>query len=387
MADRQGFEKQLIEWRHYLHRNPETAFNEKDTAAFLAKEFRTMGLDVTEGIGGTGLVAVLRRDGSGRVIGLRSDIDANPIDEQGDPEWKSTRKGAMHACGHDGHMAQLLGAAKILSESEDLKGTVCFVLQPAEEPGQGAQAIIDDGLFDRFPMDEIYGLHNIPAIPAGRVHVRAGGIMASEDDFRIVIRGKGAHASSPHMGRDPLLTAAEIIVALQTVVSRTANPLQPAVVSCTELLSDGAHNAIPSNVTILGDTRSYSPEMQALIEERMRSICGHICEMNGAGCEFEYTHEFAPTINSEEQADAVARAAARIVGPENVDGACEPVMISEDFAHYLEHVPGAFFFLGSGKSENVTENIMLHNANYDYNDSILVTGAEVLAETALSRLG
>lgn len=384
--NRNTFEQQLVTWRHHFHQYPETAFNETQTAAFIANQLEQMGIEVATHIGKTGVVGTLKAGSGGHCIGLRSDMDANPIEEQGESDWKSRHPGCMHACGHDGHMTQLLGAAWLLSQANDFNGTVRFVFQPAEEPGKGAQAMLDDGLLERFPMDEIYGLHNMPAIQAGKVHVRAGGIMASEDNFAIQIHGKGAHASSPHMGIDPLVTAAEIIMQLQTIASRSADPLQPVVVSCTELFTDGAHNAIPSHVTLLGDTRSYSPVMQQLIEDRMRVICEKTCELNGAGCDFSYTHEFAPTLNTAEQADIVAQAARRIVGAENVDASCEPSTISEDFAHFLEHIPGAYFFLGSGHSAVPSENTMLHNPSYNYNDSILTTGAAILAEIVKIRL-
>lgn len=384
--DKETFVKQLTAWRHELHRHPETAFEEHWTGDFLADHLEKMGLTVTRHIGKTGLVATLKAGSGNKTIGLRADIDANAITEQGESGWKSETPGKMHACGHDGHTTQLLGAAYLLSQQPDFNGTVHFVFQPAEEPGYGAQAMIDDGLFDRFPMDEIYGLHNMPNIPAGHVHVCAGGIMASEDNFTIKIHGKGAHASSPHMAIDPLVTAAEIILGLQTIPARTANPLDPVVVSCTELHTDGAHNAIPSNVVITGDTRSYSPKVQDMIETRMRTICQQACIANGAGCEFSYTHEFAPTINSREHAAYVAEAARSVVGADKVDDACKPAMASEDFAHYLEHIPGAYFFLGSGVYEKATDNIMLHNPKYNYNDNILYTGASLWAAIAHLRL-
>ena len=378
------FEKQLIEWRHYLHMYPEVAFEEKNTSEFLAKILTDMGLEVHKNIGGTGIVANLKvGDGKG-VIGLRSDMDAIKLTEGGKHPYSSQNPGIMHACGHDGHMATLLGAAKLLTERKNFNGTVRFIFQPAEEPGKGAQAMIDDKLFERFPMDEIYGMHNMPGLLEGKVLTRAGGIMASEDNFVIRIKGKGSHASSPHMGVDPLVIAAEIILALQTIVSRNVSPIHNAVVSCTEIHTDGVRNAIPTNVEIKGDTRSFTPEVQKLIEERMRKICENICDSHGAECEFEYTHEFSPTANWEKCIEVVAQAARNIVGEENVNVNCEPIMTSEDFGLFLDKVPGCFVFLGSAKNEN--EIIPLHNYLYDYNDKILKTGAELLAEIVRIRL-
>lgn len=384
--EQKTFNSQLAEWRQELHRHPETAFEEVYTARFVAEKLKSFGLEVHTGIGGTGVVASLKvGDGAG-VIGLRADMDAICLGERGGHDHVSLTPGKMHGCGHDGHTVTLLGAAKLLAESRDFDGTVRFIFQPAEEPGKGAQAMIDDGLFVRFPVDEIYGLHNIPSMPAGVIGTRAGGIMASEDNFAIRITGKGGHASSPHLGVDPLACACEIYLALQTIASRNASPLHPVVVSCTEFHTDGAHNAIPTHVEILGDTRSCSPEDQKLIETRMRAICEHVCAMNGASCEFTYTHEFYPVVNDEACARAALSAAAAAVGEERTDGNCEPWMASEDFAAFLREVPGAFVFLGSGRSENPSENTPLHNAEFDYNDDVLATGARFWATLVRERL-
>lgn len=377
---------QLIEWRQYLHRHPESAFEEVNTAAFVAEKLTAMGLTVHRNIGKTGVVADLKVGDGKTVIGLRADMDALNMQETAAPPYASQNPGKMHACGHDGHVVTLLGAMKLLTERKNFNGTVRCVFQPAEEPGKGAQAMIDDGILKNYPMDEIYGLHNAPFLPAGVIHTRAGGIMASEDNFTIRVKGKGCHASSPHMGIDPLVTAAQIILSLQTIASRNANPLDQAVVSCTELHTDGIHNAIPSNVEILGDTRSCTNEVQAMIEKRMREISEGICAANGTGCEFLYTHEFAPTVNWEECVAVAVQAAQNIVGPERVDGNCIPWMASEDFGTFLRNIPGCFVFLGSGKYANPADNIMLHNSMYDYNDEILMTGAEFFAELIRIRM-
>lgn len=376
--------QQLIEWRHHLHQYPETAFEEVKTSAFISEELKKMGLEVHENIGGTGVVANLTvGDGKG-VIGLRADMDALNLNEIKDHPYRSQHPGKMHACGHDGHMTNLLGAAKLLSERKNFNGTVRFIFQPAEEIGKGAEAMINDKLFERFPVDEIYGLHNMPSLPFGTINTRPGPIMASEDNFVIRIKGKGAHASSPHMSVDPLVIAAEIILALQTIVARNLDPVETAVVSCTEIHTDGIRNAIPSNVEIKGDTRSFKPEVQKLLEDRMRKICESICKMHGAECEFEYTHEFSPTINWDDCNKIATMAAQNIVGVENTNSNCAPFMASEDFGKFLETIPGCFVFLGV-KNEG-EELIPLHNQLYDYNDEVLEIGTEFLAEIVQIRL-
>ena len=384
--DQKEFQQRLTQWRQFLHAHPEAAFEEENTARFVADTLRELGLEVHTGIGKTGVVGTLKAREGGAAIGIRADMDAICLTERGEHPYASQNPGKMHGCGHDGHMATLLGAAWLLSESRDFRGTVRFIFQPAEEPGHGARAMIDDGMFQRFPMDEIYGLHNAPFLPAGTINTRYGGIMASEDDFTIKITGKGGHASSPHQGIDPLAVAVEIYQGLQTIVSRNVNPLHPAVISCTEFLTDGAHNAIPTHVEIRGDVRICAPEDQALIEARMRSICEGVCQMNGAACEFTYTHEFYPLVNTPRCVDTAVEAARKTVGEEQVDGNCEAWMGSEDFAVFLQEVPGCFVLLGSGPHIKLSENTPLHNAVYDYNDAVLGTGARFWAELVRQRL-
>lgn len=384
--ENEDFEKQLIEWRHYFHMHPETAFEEKNTSEYIAKVLTDMGLDVHRNIGGTGIVANLTvGDGKG-IIGIRTDIDALNLTEQGKHPYISQNIGKMHGCGHDGHMTTILGAAKLLKERKNFSGTVRFIFQPAEEPGKGANAMIKDGLFERFPMDEIYGMHNRPGMPAGSISTRVGGIMGSEDNFVIRIKGQGSHASSPHMGKDPIVIASEIVLALQTIISRNMNPSFPAVISCTEFITDGIHNAIPTNVVIKGDTRSYVPEVQKLLEERMKIISEGICKINGAECQFEYTHEFAPTVNLAKCVDIAVRAAKNVVGENNVDGNCEQWMASEDFGTFLQRIPGCLVFIGACDESAGVGNVPLHNSCYDYNDNILKIGAEYFAELVKVRL-
>ncbi|MDR3399385.1 MAG: M20 family metallopeptidase [Pandoraea sp.] len=374
------FAKALAGWRHAFHQQPETGFEEVGTSQRVATILERLGLDVHRGIGGTGIVANLRvGDGSG-AIGIRADMDALMIAEQAPGrDYASQVPGKMHACGHDGHMSMVLGAAKLLAESRDFNGTVRFIFQPAEEHGRGAKAMIADGLLERFPIDAIYGVHNMPGIPTGRIATRSGGIMASEDNFIIRIRGKGTHAARPHMGVDPLVIGAQIVVALQTVVSRNVDPGVSAVVSCTEFITDGIRNAIPTNVVIKGDTLSYTPDVQQLLETRMREICLGVCAMHGAHCEFEYTHEFAPTVNRDQNTALAVSAAQAVAGEAMVDAEVAPVMASEDFGVFLQHVPGNFAFIGNGSGDEPGA-IPLHNACYDFNDTILPLGARYFAQ-------
>jgi hippurate hydrolase len=372
----------LKSWRHELHKHPETGFEELKTSDFVAELLGSMGMEVHRGIGGTGLVANLKvGDGAG-VIGLRADMDALAIHENApEREHASQTDGKMHACGHDGHMAMILGAAKLLTERRDFNGTVRFIFQPAEEHGRGAKAMMADGLFERFPVDAIYGAHNMPGLPSGNIATRVGGIMASEDNFVIQVKGQGTHAARPHMGIDPIVIGSEIVLALQTIVSRNLDPSLPAVISCTEFITDGIRNAIPTNVTIKGDTRSYTPAVQTLLETRMREICEGICRMHGATCTFEYTHEFAPTVNWEHCVSVSIEAARNVVGEERVNGAVDPMMISEDFGAFLQVVPGAFVFIGNGEA-GTAGGIPLHNSRYDFNDDVLTVGARYFAEIA-----
>jgi amidohydrolase len=345
-----------------------------------------LGLEVHRGIGGTGIVANLRMGNGHSAIGLRADMDALALTESAPGRvHASVNDGCMHACGHDGHMAMLLGAARLLAERRDFDGTVRFIFQPAEEHGRGAAAMMADGIFERFPIDEIYGAHNIPGLAAGHIALRSGGIMASEDNFVIRIRGRGGHAARPHMAVDPLVIGAEIVLALQTVVSRSLDPGQPAVLSCTEFVTDGIRNALPANVTIKGDTRSYSAEVQALLERRMREICAGICSAHGAECEVDYTHEFAPTVNWPACAQFAAAAALAVVGADKVDDQVQPMMISEDFGAFLRRVPGAFVFIGNGAGGS-PGSVPLHNAHYDFNDEVLPIGARYFAEITRMRL-
>lgn len=375
-------QSQLKNWRHHLHRYPETGFEEVATSEYVADVLQGLGMEVHRGIGGTGLVANLTVGGGNGVIGLRADMDAlNIVENAPERPHASCTHGKMHACGHDGHMSMILGAARLLCERRDFNGTVRFIFQPGEEHGRGAKAMMSDGLFERFPVDAIFGVHNMPGQRAGSFATRAGGIMASEDNFVIRVKARGTHAARPHMGVDPIVIASQIVLALQTIVSRNLDPGLQAVISCTEFITDGIRNVIPSNVTIKGDTRSYAPEVQAMLTARMQEISDGICRAHGAECEFEYTHEFAPTVNSSDCLDLAVAAARNVAGVEHVDADVQPMMISEDFGAFLQVVPGNFTFIGNGDTGK-TGGVPLHNATYDFNDDILLTGVRYLAEVA-----
>ena len=367
------------QWRHDLHRIAELGFQEHRTGDYLAAALDGMGLEVTRGIGGTGLVATLSR-GPGGALALRADMDGLPLTERGDRPYRSQHDGVMHACGHDGHMAMVLGAAGVLAAEGGFAGTVHLVFQPAEEPGLGAKAMIADGLFERFPADAIFGLHNLPGRRAGSISTRVGGIMASEDNFEFRIAGRGGHAAQPHMVIDPIVVAAEVVLALQTIVARSVGPTDPAVVSCTEITTDGARNAIPGEVVIRGDTRSFTPEVQALLERRMRQLVGGICAAHGAIGQVSYTHEFEPTVN-DPTAVATALVAARLtVAEDHIDPDTAPMTGSEDFGAFQRQTPGCFAFLGTG------EGTPLHSPDYDFNDEVLETGVRYYVNLVRSAL-
>lgn len=369
------------QWRRHLHRHPEPGFAEHDTAAFVAARLREFGFDVVEGVGGTGVVGSLRRGpqpgggASGPVVGLRADMDALTLTETTGLPYASTVDGMMHACGHDGHMAMLLGASAALATDGGFHGTVRAIFQPAEEHGRGARAMIDDGLFDRFPVDMMVGLHTMPGIPAGALHTRPGPIMASEDNFTITITGRGGHAARPQMVIDPLLVAGQTITGLQSIVARNVDPAASAVVSCTGITSDGTRNAIPTRVVLTGDTRSYSPQVRSLLEERIRTIAAGMAAAAGATAAVDYTHEFEPTVNDPFVTAAAVTAARAAVGDDRVDADCTPVMASEDFALYGGYVPTCFLFVGNGVDPD-PGGAPLHSSVFDFNDTALRSGID-----------
>lgn len=372
-------------WRHDIHRHPELAFEEQRTADKVAQLLTEFGLEVHTSVGRTGVVGVLKKGtGQGR-IGFRADMDALLIREQNDFDYCSVNDGKMHACGHDGHTAMLLGAAQYLASHGEFDGTVVFIFQPAEEHGEGARAMIDDGLFERFPVDSVYAIHNFPSLATGKFAVRAGSIMAAEDNFEITINGVGCHAAMPHLGRDPIVVGAEIVTAMQSLASRTIDPLDNVVVSFTEFVTNGTINVVPGQVILKGDTRSLTPEVQARIESTMQRIVSGICAAHGVDFEFSYVHNFVPTINTAAEAEIAAKIARQVVGDENVIGDSRPAMTSEDFGYMLQARPGAYLLLGNG--EEGIGGCSLHNPAYDFNDEILSIGADFwvsLAQTELA---
>ncbi len=374
-------DEQIREWRRDLHQRPELGFAERDTGDYLSAALEAMGLEVHRGMGGTGVVASLTAGTGTGAIGLRADMDGLALEERGNVPYRSRNQGAMHACGHDGHMAMVLGAAQRLADAPNFSGTVHFIFQPAEEHGRGAKAMISDGLFGRFPMDAIFGLHNMPGMPAGHLRTRSGGIMASEDNFEIRIHGRGGHAARPHMVIDPIVIGAEVVLALQSVVSRSIDPGHAAVISCTEFITDGVRNAIPGEVIIRGDTRSYTAQVQSVLEKRMRELCEGICAAHGASCTFTYTHEFEPTINDSGSTDLAVAAAIAAVGSRNVESDTQPIMASEDFGAFAQVVPGCFSFIGNGVDPGHGGD-PLHSPHYDFNDDVLDVGVRFYTEVA-----
>ena len=368
---------EMRDWRRDIHKHPELGFREERTAAKVANLLEEFGLEVHREIGTTGVVATLKRGSGNRAIGLRADMDALPIQEANDFPHRSVNDGVFHGCGHDGHTAMLLGAAKRLAaagDGEGFDGTVYFIFQPSEEDGRGALSMIEDGLFERFPMEAVYGLHNMPGIPAGHFALRKGPIMTSEDIFVITIAGRGGHASMPDRVVDPVVVAAQVIQGLQTIVSRSIGPQDWGVVSVTEMTTDGARNVIPSNVTIKGDCRALKAETQALIEQRMREIVSGICAAHGAEGSVDYRQDFVVTYNTDAETEAAAETARQVAGAPAVDADCPTCGGSEDFARMLRKKPGCYVLLGNGLEGHCGSS--LHNPHYDLNDEILTVGCD-----------
>jgi len=361
----------LVAWRHALHRCPELGFELGETAGFIERQLQELGIETHSAIGQVGLVGVLRKGSSDKAIGLRADMDALKIQERNTFDYRSKTDGHMHACGHDGHSTMLLGAAEAL-RSADFDGTVYFIFQPNEEHGLGAQAMIDDGLFDRFPMDAIYGMHNMPGRPAGQLAMKSGPIMAGEDNFSLTIVGRGGHASQPHQHIDPLVISAEIILAMQSIVARSIDPAEQAVVSVTEIEADGTVNVVPSTVTIKGDCRSFKRSVSETIERRMSELAEGICHAHGAELRFSYQRVFAATTNHSSKTEHTLAAAQATNPAELIEYPCDAMTASDDFAHMLLEKEGAYVFIGNG-SDSVG-GCALHNPHYDFNDEILVTG-------------
>lgn len=363
----------MTAWRQDFHRHPELGFEEVRTSFRVAELLKEFGLEVKRGIGKTGVVGVLQKGDSTRSIGLRADMDALPIEETTNLPYRSANSGTMHACGHDGHTSMLLGAAKYLAESGDFDGRAVFIFQPNEEHGEGAQAMIADGIFDSAPVDEIFAIHNMPGLPLGHVETRAGPMTAAESLFEIEIEARGGHAALPHMGVDAIIVGAEIVSALQTIVSRKLNPGMNGVVSVTEFITDGRRNVLPGQAILKGDARALTPENNSAIEHHMRQIVAGICAAHGVSATVRYDTIFPPTINSAAPASAVTKAASALFGTNAVNGSSEPKLFSEDFAHMAKAQPGCFLLLGNGTEGAHAR--PLHSSDYKFNDDALVPGS------------
>ena len=387
------YQDELTAWRRHLHERPELGFEERETAAFVAEKLRSFGCDeVHTGIGRTGVVAVIRGGASGRSIGLRADMDALPIEEATDAAWASRHPGRMHACGHDGHTTMLLGAARYLAETRNFDGTAYLIFQPAEEGGGGAREMIKDGLFERFPMEAVFGMHNWPGMPVGTFAASAGPVMASSNEFRITIRGKGSHAALPHNGIDPVPVACQMVQAFQTIITRNKKPVDAGVISVTMIHTGEATNVVPDSCEIQGTVRTFTLEVLDMIERRMREIAEHTCAAFGAGCEFSFRRNYPPTVNHPAETSFAREVLSGIVGADRVL-AQEPTMGAEDFAYMLQARPGCYLFIANGDGVHREMGhgggpCTLHNPSYDFNDDLIPLGATFwvrLAEQWLSR--
>jgi hippurate hydrolase len=379
--------------RRDIHAHPELCYQEQRTADVVASRLADWGIPVVRGLGVTGVVGIIKNGSSERAIGLRADMDALPMQELNTFEHASRHAGKMHACGHDGHTAMLLGAAHYLSQNRNFDGTVYLIFQPAEEGGAGARRMIEDGLFERFPMDAVYGLHNWPGMAAGKFGVVAGPMMASSNEFRVVVKGKGAHAAQPHRGIDPVMVAVQIAQSWQTIISREKNPLETAVLSITQIHAGSATNVIPDEAVLIGTVRTFTTEVLDLIERRMQEIAQGVASAFNAGVDFSFKRNYPPLVNHPAQTAFAIEAMKAVVGADNVDANVEPTMGAEDFAFMLQAKPGCYVFLGNGDGEHRLGGhglgpCQLHNGSYDFNDQLLPIGASYwvrLAEMSLPK--
>eukprot|EP00913_Durusdinium_trenchii_P026858 g25193.t1 len=369
-------QSEATEWRRSLHQHPEILYDVHETAAFVAAKLAEFGVDeVVTGLGRTGVVGIIRGQGSGeRTIGFRADMDALPLTEITDSPWKSAVPGAMHACGHDGHTSMLLGAAKYLAETRNFNGQVAVIFQPAEEGGAGALAMIEDGLMERFGIEEIYGMHNMPGVPLGQFAIRKGGIMAAPDRFTITIKGRGGHAAQPHRTIDPIFIGSQLVGSLQAIAARNADPVRSVVISVTRFDAGTSHNIIPDQAVLMGTVRTLSEEMRDLAENRIRQIVAGIVDAHDAEAEIAYERKCPVTSNHPAETEHAAAVAEEIVGPDNVDTNVDPSMAGEDFAFMLKRRPGAFIFIGNGDSAP------LHNPRYDFQDGAIAYGISYWVE-------
>ena len=366
--------------RRDIHAHPELCYEEQRTADVVAARLTEWGIPVVRGLGVTGVVGIIKNGTSERAIGLRADMDALPMQELNTFEHASRHAGKMHACGHDGHTTMLLGAAHYLSQNSNFDGTVYLIFQPAEEGGAGARRMMDDGLFERFPMDAVYGLHNWPGMAAGKFGVVAGPMMASSNEFRAVVKGKGAHAAQPHRGIDPVMVAVQIAQSWQTIISREKNPLDTAVLSITQIHAGSATNVIPDDAVLVGTVRTFTTEVLDLVERRMGEMAQGVCAAFNASVDFSFKRNYPPLVNHPEQTAFAVEAMKAVVGKDNVDTNVEPTMGAEDFAFMLQAKPGCYVFLGNGDGAHRAGGhglgpCQLHNGSYDFNDQLLPIGA------------
>jgi hippurate hydrolase len=374
------FQPELQQIRRDIHAHPELGYEEQRTSDVVAQKLTAWGIPIVRGLGGTGVVGIIRSGSSERGIGLRADMDALPMQEFNTFPHASRHPGKMHACGHDGHTAMLLGAAHYLSRHREFDGIVYVIFQPAEERGGGAKRMIDDGLFEQCPMEAVFGMHNWPGVAVGSFGVATGPMMASSNEFEVIVKGKGAHAAQPHKSIDPIMVAVQIAQSWQTIISRNRNPLEAGVLSITQIHSGSATNVIPDEARLIGTVRTFSSDVTDLIESRMRSIALHTAEAFGAAIDFGFQRLYPALINHPMQTAFAAEVMQSIVGPENVNVYAEPTMGAEDFAFMLQKKPGCYIFIGNGEGGHRTTGhglgpCNLHNPSYDFNDALLPIGA------------
>jgi amidohydrolase len=387
------FQHEIQQVRRDIHAHPELCFEEHRTAELVAQKLQAWGIPMIRGLAGTGVVGIVKNGTSARAIGLRADMDALPMQEINTFEHTSRHVGKMHACGHDGHTAMLLGAALYLSKHKNFDGTVYLIFQPAEEGGGGARRMMDEGLFEQCPMDAVFGMHNWPGAAVGTFGVTAGPMMASSNEFEVIVRGKGAHAAQPHKGIDPIMAAIQIAQSWQTIVSRNASPLEAVVLSVTQIHSGSATNVIPDEATLIGTVRGFSDAMIDLVERRMQTIAQHVAAAFDATVDFEFKRNYPPLVNDPKETAFATDVMRAIVGAENVDHQVEPTMGAEDFAYFLQAKPGCYVFIGNGDGAHRDMGhglgpCNLHNPSYDFNDDLLPIGATYwarLAEAYLSQ--
>jgi hippurate hydrolase len=376
------FHRELTAWRRDIHQHPETAYEEHRTSDMVAGRLQSFGIAVHRGLAGTGVVGTLKLGASPRAIGLRADMDVLPMQELNQFEHRSVNAGKMHACGHDGHVTMLLGAARFLAAEGGFDGTVHFIFQPAEEGGAGGRRMVQEGLFERFPVEGVYGLHNMPGIPAGQFATRPGPIMAAADEVEILVRGTGGHAAMPHRAADPILAAAHVVTALQSIVARHTDPLESAVVSMTMFHGGEAHNVIPDRAKLTGSVRTFKPEVQDRVIAAIGRIARHTAEAFGSVAEVDYRRGYPPTINAARETEFACSIAAKVAA--KVDPNTPPIMGAEDFSFMLQAKPGCFMFIGNG--DGPVGGCMVHNPNYDFNDAILPAGVRYWVELVRTAL-